>query len=336
MPSTPVQERAAASARGRAPRMSPEARRAAIVAAALAAAGGGAGLSAAVGVSIARNEIGYADTERAVDYYTNRIGPTRILAGNVVMITEGARKGQKFEYVGPETINGSGATSRVDLSRMDYANTTLWREVGRSRAAASVTARINDASVLSDFGDVVVRATSEQKILSMVQAIAAALSGGGLGVGVAGSGASANNRLATDVQALVQASYVDAGNEVSILATDNSTIDAVTGASALAASYAAIGVGMAIGVADATNIVENRVRAESVNSDLVASGSGGRTTTPSRSRLTPAQLRMPRPSRPRCRQDNFRTCRAPKCPMATRWPRMSLTTMICAPSFTTT
>ena len=64
-----------------------------------------------------------------------------IAAGNVVMITEGARKGQKFEYVGPNTIHGSGVTGRVDLSRMDYANSTLWREVGRTRNAASVTAR---------------------------------------------------------------------------------------------------------------------------------------------------------------------------------------------------
>ena len=79
--------------------------------------------------------------------------------------------------------------------------------------------------------------------------------GGGVGVGVAGSGASATNRLATDVQALVQSSTVTAGDEVSLLATDNSTIEAVTGASALSASFAAIGVAMAIGVADATHLV---------------------------------------------------------------------------------
>ncbi|MFZ0530399.1 MAG: hypothetical protein WAL91_07680, partial [Propionicimonas sp.] len=97
----------------------------------------------------------------------------------------------------------------VELATLDYADTTVWKQSGLDLDQAKVLAAISGADVYSS-GAISITASSSQSIDATVFAGAAAISGGGTtGVVASGAGAFAQNRIATDVQALIDGTHAD-------------------------------------------------------------------------------------------------------------------------------
>ncbi|HEY3485789.1 MAG TPA: hypothetical protein VGK49_10415, partial [Ilumatobacteraceae bacterium] len=167
-----------------------------------------------------------------------------------------------------DTTKWAPVPNGVELETLDYSDPTLWRHVGLDRKAATVAAYVRGASIYAT-GDLVVSATSTQTIEALVVAGAVAISGGGsTGVGVSGAGAFAQNRIATDVQALVD---LVGGHVVDVASITGTAIDAsgtraFVGAASIAAGVGgSTGVAVSIGLSIALNDVDNRVDAALLN-----------------------------------------------------------------------
>ncbi|HZK06225.1 MAG TPA: hypothetical protein VFC82_10350 [Actinomycetaceae bacterium] len=108
-----------------------------------------------------------------------------------------------------------------------------------------------------------------RRIESTVLSGSVAVAGGPLGVGLGGAGAAAINRIATRIEATIDGgATVNAGvraHSVLLTAQDNSTIDANTGAAAIAVGIGALGAGGSVGVAIARNEIANQVHAGIIN-----------------------------------------------------------------------
>src|SRR5207248_2998849 len=105
-----------------------------------------------------------------------------------------------------------------------------------------------------------------------------AVSGGSeLGVGLGGAGASATNKIATEVKAYIQGDGLNTGSSVSagsvsLSAYDTSNIRAKVGAAALAIAVAPSGPGisLSLGVALARNDIHNTIAAYITQEDVTA------------------------------------------------------------------
>ncbi len=252
----------------------------AVVAASLAIGGGGAaGVGVSIGVSIARNFIGWdpngADVE--VDYEssgtTSRTNIDALTPGMTVRISSGALAGDIYEYVGPSNSDSDPITAGnqpFDLSLQPYRNTTLWKRVN---VAGNVQAFLADTSVVAA-DNLTLSSLASQTIDSVVFAGSAAVAlGGTVGVAASGSGVWAENKIGVDVK-----SYIDGDGDggivadsVTLTADDTSTIKALAGAASLAASVGGtVGVSFSIGVSLARNTITGDVEAYILNADGLA------------------------------------------------------------------
>ncbi|MBT7080527.1 MAG: hypothetical protein HN929_03510, partial [Chloroflexi bacterium] len=317
-----------------------------VIAAAADVAIGGVGVGVTIGLSFARNMIGWQlKVDTPYDYTTdsdvsslkndpNSDNP--FVYGDRVKIEEGVRAGDIYEYVGEDvdlykytTSDGSktiyeddlvkvnrgyddtkgaetsiyrylGNTATINLGIEDYTDTDLWESIGSSRltmqdygntdlwkqvnleaAPVEVLAYIMNSSV-DAIGDVGVSAVSDQSIDALVVAGAAGVSGGAVGVSVAGAGAVAINTITTDIKASIgyDLSVIDPAwdiysGSVTIEAEDTSRISAVTGAAALTASFGGVGVGVSIGFAGAYNEISNEVSASITDADVTTTNGAG-------------------------------------------------------------
>ncbi len=143
-----------------------------------------------------------------------------------------------------------------------------------------VQARILNSSVTATDGNLVLTATAQQSIDAFVGAFAAAVAGGTKGgLAGAGAGARATNGISMNVTAAIDgdgASGIHAGS-ITIGAADTSSIEAVTGAAALAISFGKAGaLSIAVGVALAENVIQNDVQAYLARANSVTTtGTGG-------------------------------------------------------------
>jgi hypothetical protein len=109
--------------------------------------------------------------------------------------------------------------------------------------------------------NVSVTATSEQSIKALILAVSAAIAGGQNGVGVAGSGVFARNKIASDPTAKIVGGDIKA-DQITVAAKDDSQIDAFAGAAAVSAAIgSSAGVAISIGISLAFNEVSNQVKA---------------------------------------------------------------------------
>ncbi len=241
---------------------------AAVVAASAAIGGGAVGVGASVGVSIARNLVGYrlggVGPASSYDYTSGdeSDGSLEIEYGDTVLVQGGINDGEVYEYIGPESLPVEDGQSVGDK---DLRNTDLWRQTNLVGNASGVSATVVDSAVFAD-GTLSATADSSQEVNALVIAGSVAVGAGSVGVGVSGAGVSTENRIKTDVEASItgDSNDVAAGitvGAVDIDAIDDSSILANAGAASIAAGFGFVGVSVSIGVAIATNQVDNTVRA---------------------------------------------------------------------------
>ncbi|WP_156345376.1 beta strand repeat-containing protein [Verrucomicrobium spinosum] len=152
---------------------------------------------------------------------------------------------------------GVGVGMGLSMAR-NYIGAT---EAG-SDAPLDVIARITGSAV-DAAGAVSLTAQSDQNIDAYVGAAAmAATLSGGTGVGVGAAGALSSNEVKTNVLAFASAGERLEGSSVAIVATDDSEIDAYTGAAALAAALSGgTGVAVSLAASVASNEITGNVRA---------------------------------------------------------------------------
>ena len=242
-----------------------------IVSAAVSVAVGSTGVGAAIGVGLARNFIGWQLGGGDSYDYTFSSEPTQLVSGDLVFIENGARAGDIYRYVG-NTISESSEDDIV-LSQQDYGDSTQWELSNLVETGMPVHAFLKDTSMDAE-GSLAIIATANQTVDAIVVAASGAISAGSVGVGLSGAGVSADNRIASDVQAYIDGDGssglgIDALH-VSISAEDTSIIDAEAEAASLAAAFAgSVGVSLSIGVSIATNTITNDVQAYLVNAASV-------------------------------------------------------------------
>ncbi|MBA3346941.1 MAG: hypothetical protein H0T13_00095, partial [Actinobacteria bacterium] len=219
---------------------------------------GTTGAAAAIGVSVARNFIGWQPGATAPAHtHLSTAGNVALAKGETVKIVSGARADEVYEYLGTARTN-------VDLTGEDFNDTTLWSRLGLTRTADEVRAGITNASIHSS-GALVLDAEAQQTILATVVAAAVGVSGGGTtGLALTGAGVYTENRIATDVRAVVDGDgdFGITAASVKVEATDASGIRAIAGAASIAVSFGGTsGLAFALGVSIAINDVSNRVEA---------------------------------------------------------------------------
>ncbi|MDP2084687.1 MAG: hypothetical protein Q8K20_05785, partial [Gemmobacter sp.] len=250
--------------------------RALVVAASAAIAAGSTGIGASIGVAVARNLIGYQQTDvaganttaQSVDGLTKNVTMVRIL--------DGARKGDVYRYVG-DTVGLSDNDGRAyALNSQDYSDINAWQLVNLGESRAVIAAEIVGSTVTAQ-GAVTVDATAAQSIKAATVAGSVAIAAGSVGVAISGSGAGIENRIATNVTARIAGPGAITAHHVVVNADDLSTIDAIAAAFSIAAAFGATGISVAVGVSIAINeIVNNVVAAIDPGATVTTSGVNAR------------------------------------------------------------
>ncbi|MEA5569032.1 DUF4347 domain-containing protein [Anabaena sp. UHCC 0399] len=236
------------------------------IGAASAAVGGGTvGVGASIGVAIARNQIGWDLDLTDTNYkYTTGSGERFVNKGDRVLIQEGARAGDIYEFIGdPATIK---------LQTADYSNTSNWKQVNLKQNAAEVLAYVERSSINAG-GTLALAALSDSTIEATVESTSVAVAAGLAGASLSGAGVSTENKIATKVQAFISGDGATgiSASSISLKATDESRITANAEAASIAATFA-IGAAISVGVSIAKNEIGNDVRAfvQNVNNSLRA------------------------------------------------------------------
>ena len=244
------------------------------VAAAAGVGVGGSGVGVAIGVSVARNFIGWDPTGGTVaaDYDSTQAPLTRLEKGKKVLVAEGALAGDIYEYIGDTqtVVDDPGTPDFVEgiyLQTQQYRDPSLWTHVNASARGDQVRAYALDSSVQSA-GDLSINASIPARIDATVVAVAVGIGGGSsAGVAVSGAGVYAENKIKTDVAAFIdgdgdnQATDGITAGSVQVVAVDSSSINAVAGAGAVAASFAGTaGIAASIGLSLSFNEIRQRRR----------------------------------------------------------------------------
>jgi hypothetical protein len=243
-----------------------------ILSASVAVAGGGtAGVGASIGVSLARNYIGYNPDNEAVYDYTLGDEPDSITKGDRVKITEGVRQGDVYEYVGDDNLpdeDDSGDENYLLLQ--DFSDKSLWKLVNLDKNAAPVQAYIRNTD-LEAAGTLTQTVSSEQEINAKIFSGSVALSGGLVGLSLSGAGASTENKIASRIKTFIESDSLDqisTGGDISLTAKDTSSIISETQGVSIAGSVGLVGGAAAVGVALADNSISNIVEAYISGVDL--------------------------------------------------------------------
>ena len=178
-----------------------------------------------------------------------------------MLVDGGINDGDVYEYIGPDGADRLRLEAGQSVGDKDLRNTDLWRQINLNPQASSVTAKVVDTSIDAQ-GTLSITALSNQTVDSEVFAGSVAVGAGQVGVGVSGAGVSTQNKINTNVEASItgDGSGITVG-AVDIDATDSSTIKASAGAASIAAGFGQVGVSVSLGVAIASNDIDNTIRA---------------------------------------------------------------------------
>ncbi|MGC9328912.1 MAG: beta strand repeat-containing protein, partial [Candidatus Hinthialibacter sp.] len=215
------------------------------------------GVGASIGVSVARNFIGWKATDITATYSTSDAQLRNLQTNDTVKIASGARAGDVYKYLGD-------AREDVNLSMEDYGDQDLWEHINLEQSANEVQAYVENSSIIAG-GNLTQTADSEQNIDAIVFSGSAAVSGGAIaGVSVSGAGSGVVNRIASRVRAFIDgdgANDINAGG-ISLSAVNHSTINAISGAASVAAAFSGVAaVSVSLGAGVAINEISNDVKA---------------------------------------------------------------------------
>ncbi|MEQ9409446.1 MAG: calcium-binding protein, partial [Fuerstiella sp.] len=239
---------------------------------------GAGGLGASIGVGLARNIIGYQSSLATSPTYRSGQNPASISPNQTVLIEDGVRGGETYQYIGAARTEASSGAG-IDLQAEDYGDRRYWKRIDLTGDTSEVVAQLSDTSV-SAADDLSVRATSTGTIKAQVFSGSVAVGGGAVGAGISGAGVGAENRIATDVTAEIVgdgATGVTADN-ISVLSSDTSSITALTGAASIAGGFGGVGVAASIGVAIAYNEIDNDISASVRDGNTIIDTSVGALT----------------------------------------------------------
>ncbi|KPA19704.1 repeat-containing protein [Candidatus Magnetomorum sp. HK-1] len=219
----------------------------------------------AIGLSVARNIIGWDSTQNEITYTSND-DPETLIAGNTVKITNNPLMGDVYEYIG----SNLGEDDDINLETQNYGDRSAWQQVNLKGSASEIHAYLKGTD-LSSTGALTIDAVSESKIdASVLTASAAIAAGAKVGNSVSAAGVYAENKIKTDVRAYIdgdQSSGISAKN-IAILADDGSSIQAIAGAASVAANISGkTSVAISIGMSMAFNEINNQVFAYIANVD---------------------------------------------------------------------
>ena len=180
-----------------------------------------------------------------------------------------------INQIGDWDDSAEQSASTGDSNDDDVSDVATAAPVLRANGGTSVVATINNSDVTASGGDVTVTATSGQTIEANVVALAAALAAGQVGIGVAGAGTYAENRVAVRTAATIEGisgntADIHARN-ITVHSTDDlASITAFVGSAALSAAIGEVGVAGAAAIAVAKNVIANYVDAHTSYASLTA------------------------------------------------------------------
>ena len=209
-------------------------------------------------------------------------GGARAAVTNSVISSSGAIA---IEAKNSSTITAEIKASAVSVSAGLYsgaiaigvatARNFIGYQIDGSEDALEVVGTITNSRVTAT-GALSLLADSTANITAQVKAGANAVAAGGLAVGAAGSGASADNKIRSLIQATIDGdknNYGISSGSLSLNAQDSSLINAEVQSTAVAVAIGNTGVAVAIGVSLAKNRIDNHVVASISNVDAgIASG----------------------------------------------------------------
>ncbi len=230
---------------------------------------GGIAGAIAIGAATAHNFIGWGTDTTNTNYdLTTAAEPDSIAKGTKIRIASGYDTGAIYEYIGDEVLDHPHDDDGHDienwLTTLNYADVNLWRQTNLASTPAEVKAYLNNSDA-DAAGKVILDAIETATISAEIKASAFSVSGGMIAVALSGAGISIENKINTEVMAYIQGTEtnevaIEAGDDVTVTASDSSTI----GAKANAVSFAtAIGAGAAgaISLSYAYNTISNDVEA---------------------------------------------------------------------------
>ncbi|WP_236960758.1 beta strand repeat-containing protein [Methylobacterium durans] len=205
-----------------------------VAAASAALAGGGVGVAVSGGGAVATNLIGgstratlnNASLDAKTDVSVSAANSSRINA-EVAAIAAGA------------SIGGVAVAASIGTG---VAINLIGTGSGSTSVPALAIEALSTNSGIKAGGNLAVQATSGQRIDASIKAGSVAVSGGAIGVSLAGSGAGTTNRVAAQVNAGIDGdgTGISAG-DVTVAARDTSTLTVDTGAASIAASFGITG-----------------------------------------------------------------------------------------------
>ncbi|MCH9717382.1 MAG: hypothetical protein K0U52_09910, partial [Gammaproteobacteria bacterium] len=214
--------------------------------------GGDAAMAGSLGVSIARNFIGY-DQARAsvpgVGVFANIQNSSITASGNLQVLATAQNQIDSFVLAGSVAATYSGAASLSASGSGVYSVNRIGNHV-----SAVITGSQDDITASS----VSVSAVDESKISSIADAVSVAIAVGGFGGAFSLGISLAQNSVATETTASVSAVQIATTGPVAVTARDNTAISAfavsvsVSGATTLAISG---------GGTDASNIINTKTNA---------------------------------------------------------------------------
>lgn len=238
---------------------------------------GAAGVGASIGLSLARNYIGYDPKAWSgkVSYDARTDNPSLIRKGDVVRLASnsGVRANDVYEYIGdedlkPEDNNKDGKPDKLLLTQ-DYGDDKRWVQLTED-AANLIQATVDRSSIVGKklgagpAASLSLRALDDQAIEALVLAGSAAASVSvGSAVSISGAGAGAVNRIGTQVLSRISATRaagISLDGSLVMEALDRSAIDANVMAMSVAASISSFGGSVALAISVADNKIANTVQ----------------------------------------------------------------------------
>ncbi len=216
-------------------------------------------VAVAIGLSVARNLIGWDTSSQAGTTYTSSSLPSVLDTNNTVAVNSGPLEGETFKYIGPD-VNGSV----IYLDRLDY-HTSSWTDLGTG--VSSPTYTTDDTPATINHGDTVqvqsgpdAGHTFEYTGTSGAIADQIELSTQSYYDPTAWVQVGQNN---TDgqVEAYSSGSSIQSTGALTIQGTESSSINATVVAAAVAVAGGDTGVGVSAGGVYTQNQIANDVRA---------------------------------------------------------------------------
>lgn len=257
--------------------------RARVAAAAVALSGGGVAVSVAGGGAVATNMIGGTTRASVTNARLTAVGDVAIAAENNSRIEAEVAALAAGASIGGVAVGASiGTGVAVNLIGGTIDQTVDGKTKTTSSADLVIEALSQDTTIDAK-GNLSVTSVSGQTIRATVAAGSVAISGGAVALSAAGAGAGAHNRIGAQVSATIEGAggKITAG-DVTVAASDASTLSVETGAASVAASFGVFGsASFSLAVSAASNAIANIVTASISN---LGSAGGltarGRSTSP--------------------------------------------------------